>query len=86
MKGLCWPGLVWRPVLHPCGVLRSSLAAACEGCPQRLPASLGAELPSGLNHTSTSLSMHCSFDNAETYAGGQAEEIMGQALRELVGC
>ncbi|PRW44395.1 putative voltage-gated potassium channel subunit beta [Chlorella sorokiniana] len=23
------------------------------------------------------------FDNAETYAGGQAEEIMGQALREL---
>lgn len=30
--------------------------------------------------------MCCSFDNAETYAGGQAEEIMGQALRELVGC
>lgn len=27
---------------------------------------------------------HRSFDNAETYAGGQAEEIMGQALRELV--
>ena len=25
----------------------------------------------------------CSFDNAEVYANGQAEELMGQALREL---
>ena len=25
--------------------------------------------------------MSCSFDNAEVYAGGKAEEVMGQAIK-----
>ena len=27
------------------------------------------------------MSMCCSFDNAEVYAGGKAEEVMGQAIK-----
>ena len=27
------------------------------------------------------VNMACSFDNAEVYAGGKAEEVMGQAIK-----